>query len=279
MKTQILIACIALFTLNVSAQNSCCTMQSNSESFAMLSEDKAFKAAHLEPNAFTLDDKIGKDITWPVADGKEGHGYLIKSEKPSNNYILVIHEWWGLNDYIKQEAEQIFAAVGNANVIAVDLYDGNVATTRDSAAMYMQLVKTDRAEAILNGVLSYAGKDAGIATIGWCFGGGWSMQTSLLAGKRSKATVMYYGQPEANVERIKTLNSPVFFVFAEQDQWINKEMLSTFENNMKATGKKLEVKSYDADHAFANPSNPQFNKEFTQDAFKRSMDFIKGNLK
>jgi carboxymethylenebutenolidase len=90
---------------------------------------------------------------------------------------------------------------------------------------------------------------------------------------------MYYGMPEEKLEKLKTLNAPVLFVWPEQDQWINKEMVTKFETNMKSTKKSLEVKSYNADHAFANPSNPKYSKDFAEDAFKNEIKFIKLHLK
>ena len=245
----------------------------------MLTQDEKFVSSHPEPLPFTLKDPMGKDISFKTADGKEGYGYEIKNSKPTDNYVLVIHEWWGLNDYIKQESERIFKELGNVNVIAVDLYDKRVATTRDSAARYMQMVKTERAEAILKGAIAYAGAKAKIATIGWCFGGGWSLQAALLAGRQARACVMYYGMPEENMDKLKTLDCPVLLVWATQDQWINKDVVGKFESNMKTAGKKLDVKKYDADHAFANPSNPKYNKEFADDAFKNAMSFIRKELK
>jgi len=143
----------------------------------------------------------------------------------------------------------------------------------------MNSLKAERGEAIIKGVISYVGAKANIATIGWCFGGGWSMQASLLAGKQGKACVMYYGMPEEKMEKLKTLNTPILFVWAEKDQWINKEVVTKFEANMKTLSKPLEVKKYDADHAFANPSNPKYSKEFADDAMKNSLEFIKKNLK
>ena len=84
---------------------------------------------------------------------------------------------------------------------------------------------------------------------------------------------------EENLEKLKTLNVPVFFVWPEQDQWINKAMVSKFEANMKTVNKSVEVKAYNADHAFANPSNPKYNKAFADDAFALSMNFTKLHLK
>ena len=278
MKNLTLIA-VLIFGLNIQAQNACCKIQASTETFAMLGNNNRFVSAHLDPKPFVLDQPMGKDLQIVSQDGKDAHIYEIKNAKAVKDYVFVIHEWWGMNDYIKQESEKIFNTLGNVNVIAIDLYDGKIATNKDSAGKYMQSVNSQRAENIIKSVLSYVGKDAKIASIGWCFGGGWSMQSALLAAKQSKACVMYYGMPEEKMDKIKSLNSPVLFIWPTQDQWINKDVVSKFEANMKTAQKTLTVKSYNANHAFANPSNPIFNKEFAEDAFNKAIQFIKTNLK
>lgn len=169
--------------------------------------------------------------------------------------------------------------LGNVNVLAIDMYDGKLATTREEAGKFMGEFKQDRGNSIVKGAIDYAGKNAKIGTIGWCFGGGQSIQASLTAGKQAAACVIYYGMPESDVERLKTLNADVLNIWPTQDQWINKEMMDKFEANMKAAGKNLTTKAYDADHAFANPSNPKFNPEFTADAYKNTLEFFKARLK
>ncbi len=279
MKIKLLLAAFIFSVSGVSAQMSCCAKMSSTEMFAGFSHDKDFVATHLEPLPFTLADPQGKNISFKTSDGKEGYAYELKNKKTTNKYIFVIHEWWGLNDYVKQESEKIAANLGDVNVIALDLYDKKVASTRDSASKYMGAVTSERASAIIKGALDYVGKDARIATIGWCFGGGWSLQTSILAQKQSKACVMYYGMPEEKTEKLSQLDAPVYFVWPEQDKWINKEVVEKFQSNMKSLNKKVTVRSYNADHAFANPSNPKFNKEFAEDAFQNATQFIKENLK
>ncbi len=126
---------------------------------------------------------------------------------------ICIQEWWGLNDYIKSESEILSRELDNVNILAIDLYDGRVAATPDSAMKLMQLAKTDRLENIIKGALAYAGTDAKIYTIGWCFGGMWSLQTTLLAGKQAAGCVMYYGRPETNMDKLKTLNCDIIDFF------------------------------------------------------------------
>jgi len=131
----------------------------------------------------------------------------------------------------------------------------------------------------VKGAINYAGKNAKIGTVGWCFGGGQSLQATLTAGKQAVATVMYYGMPEDNVERLKTLSNDVLFIFAVKDKYINADVVKKFEGNMKAAGKNLTVKTYEADHGFANPSNPIFDKTSAEDAYRNTIEFFKARLK
>ena len=204
---------------------------------------------------------------------------MLKAKNPTNNYLLVIHEYWGLNDFVKKESEKIYNALGDVNIIDLDLYDGQLATTREDAGKLMQAVKEDRAKAIINGAIAYAGPKAHIATLGWCFGGGWSLQATLIAGKQAVGCVMYYGMPEQDVNRLKMLNCDVLGNFANKDQWINTKVVAKFSDDMKAAGKTLYLHQYDADHAFANPSNPAYNSAATTDAYTNSITFLKARLK
>jgi carboxymethylenebutenolidase len=257
----------------------CCSNPSATKQFAMLASNKAFVMSHKNPLKIHFQSSIGKAITYKTADGKEADAYELKAKTPTNNYLFVVHEWWGLNDFVKQESEKIYNALGNVNVIDLDLYDGKVATTREDAGKYMQGVKEDRAKAIIEGAIAYAGPKAHIATIGWCFGGGWSLQTSLLAGKQAVACVMYYGMPEQDINRLKTLHCDVLGNFANKDQWINPKVVAKFDSSMKVADKKLFLHQYDADHGFANPSNPIYNSDATKDAYANTIAFLKPRLK
>jgi len=274
--TLLLSICIASCTYS---QKSCCALTASQDAFAGLTKDKDFILSHIEPEPFVLASPAGKEISYKTPAGKTAYAYEIKNAKATDKYIFVFHEWWGLNDYVKQESEKLFNTLGDVNVIAIDLYNKKVATERDSAAKYMQSVNAAEAEDAIKGAITYVGKKAKIATIGWCFGGGWSLQAAIICEKQAKACVMYYGMPEDNKEKLSKLNAPVLFVWAEQDKWINKEVVTSFENKMKELKKFLEVKPYDAVHGFANPSNPKYAKSFSEEAFQKSTDFIKKNLK
>jgi carboxymethylenebutenolidase len=257
---------------------SCCSTTST-ERFAMLGTDKSFAELHPNPLPFHFTEGTGKMITFKTVDGKDASAYQVVQGQEKHRVILLIHEWWGLNDYIKQEAEKLANELGDVTVLALDLYDGRVASTREDAGKIMSETKEERIKTILNGAIASAGKEAKIYSIGWCFGGGWSLQASLLAGKQAGGCVMYYGMPESDVSKLKNLQADVLGIFADQDKNITPALVSAFETNMKTAGKKLTVKHYDAVHAFANPSNPKYNKEFSDDAHKLVLTFFREHFK
>ncbi len=237
-----------------------------------------FAMLHPKPKDFKLEAPLGNNIQFTATDGTKVNGYFIKSKKKSNRWLFVIQEWWGLNDYIKKEADKYYSDLENVNALAIDMYDGKVATTPDSAMAFMSGAKKERLEAIVNAAIAYAGKKANIYTVGWCFGGGWSLQSTILAGNQAKGCIMYYGRPEKDIERLKTINCDVIGFFGNQDKGISQEVVNTFETNMKTAGKKISLYRYDAGHGFANPSNPSFNKEYTQDAFSKAIAFLKERM-
>lgn len=279
MKLKIFIILFLAGVLQVShAQDkSCCSTEKN-VSFTKFSEEKEFREIHQIPAAFTLKDAKGKMISYKTKDGKTANGYLVKSDESTNKFIFVFHEWWGLNDYVKREADELKSKLGDINILALDLYDGKVAESREDAGKYMQAVEQERAFNIISGAIDFAGKDVEVGTIGWCFGGGWSLQASIMLGKQGKACVMYYGIIENTPETFKELNAPVLGIFAEKDGWINPEVYGNLEKNLKSAGKKVTIKSFNADHAFANPSNSKFDEKATKEAKRLTIKFFKENL-
>jgi carboxymethylenebutenolidase len=280
MKHLVQFVVLLIFTVKTAAQDKVAVCHTPAaEKFALFASNKQFLKDHPNPLRYVHQSDIGKMISFPTPGGPDARGYLLQAKTKTNNWVFVFQEWWGLNDHIKREAEKLYNELGNVNVLALDMYDGKVADKREDAARYMSEFKQDRGNAIVQGALSYAGKNARIGTVGWCFGGGQALQAALTAGKQAVACVMYYGMPEENVERLKTLNCDVLNIWPTQDQWINKSVMDKFEANMKAAGKKLTIKAYEADHAFANPSNPKHNPEFTADAFRHTVAFFRERLK
>lgn len=249
------------------------------EQFRQEANTLAFASMHEAPNYYKLQAPAGHTVSFTAADGSTAIGYEIKSKTKSNKWIFVIQEWWGLNDYIKRESDILSKELDNVNVLAIDMYDGKVAATPDSAMKLMQAAKTERLENIVKGALAHAGTNAKIYTIGWCFGGMWSLQTTLLAGKQAAGCVMYYGRPENNLEKLKTLNCDVIGFFGNQDRSPSPEVVTKFESDMQTVGKKLTAYKYEANHGFANPSNPSFNKAATEDAHAKAVAFLKEHMK
>ena len=274
----LLLICLSFNTLIIAQDGITLCHTPSTEKFAFLASQKDFKMSHAEPLPYVHKTEVGKLIMFETPDGKDAQGYLLASNQSSLNWIFVFQEWWGLNDHIKREAEAIYQALGNLNVLAIDMYDGRVTDSREEAAKYMGEFRPGRGASIVQGAIDFVGKDAKIGTIGWCFGGGQALQAALLAGKQSVACVMYYGMPEENVDRLKTLQCDVLNIWPTQDQWINKAVMDRFDDNMKSAGKKLIIKAYEADHAFANPSNPKYNSEFTKDAFANTISFFKERI-
>ena len=248
------------------------------EEFRKDATTTAFAKLHLSPLPFEFKGE-GKMIKFKTADGNEGGAYFIKAKKKTNNYLFVIQEWWGLNDYIKQESETFYNELGNVNVIALDLYDGKVASVPDSAMAIMRSVKNERLEAIVKGAIAYAGSNANIYSVGWCFGGMWSLQTALLAGPQAKGCVMYYGRPEKDLAKLKSLNTDVLGFFANNDKGIPPTAVDEFQKNMQEAGKKLTVYRYDAGHGFANPSNPIYDKTASEDSHKKALEYFRERTK
>jgi len=192
--------------------------------------------------------------------------------------VVLIHEWWGLNDQIKAVAAEM-ANQGYLG-LAVDLFDGKVATNPTDAQSQMEALDADAAtETMVAWIDSLKGDTRSTGktgTVGWCFGGAWSLNGSIAAPV--DATVIYYGRVERNAEDLTKLEGPVLGHFAEEDQWINHDMVAGFEKNMAAAGKALEVHWYAANHAFANPTGDNYRKPEAELAWSRTLEFFRANL-
>ena len=269
----ILFTLILLAPLSEVKSQQCCP--DPNRKFAEMGNARAFRAEHELPEDIDFMPEHGHIISFDTPDGRKANAFFVPAPEKTNNWLIVIHEWWGLNDHIKKESEKLWKDLGNVNVLALDMYDGKVADNREDASSYMQGLSRERAFAIIAGALNYIGSDARLATIGWCFGGGWSLQTAIEGGKRTVGCVMYYGMPEEDISRLKKLNSDVLGIFALQDQWINPEVVGKFETNMENAGKTLRVANYDADHAFANPSSPRYREETAKNAYLLTLEYLK----
>ncbi|MCU1227205.1 MAG: Carboxymethylenebutenolidase [Acidobacteria bacterium] len=220
----------------------------------------------------------GSNVTFASSPG-DAMGYLAlpkgTGKKPA---IIVIQEWWGLNDWIRQQTDR-FAAQGDV-ALAVDLYRGRSTSNPDEAHELMRGMPEDRAIADLKAAFNYlaARKDVDpkrIAVIGWCMGGGYSLGLAL-AEPRVAATVINYGRLVTDPASIAKVNSPILGNFGAADRGIPPADVRTFDAALKAAGKSSDIKIYEgAGHGFMNPNNTAgYVYESTEDAWKRIDGFL-----
>lgn len=197
--------------------------------------------------------------------------------------IIVIHEWWGLNDWVKEQTEK-FAGQGYV-ALAVDLYRGKVGTTPDEAHVLMRGLPDDRGLRDLEAAFAYLALrtdvDAKkIGSIGWCMGGGWSIK---LAEDQPKlaAFVVNYGSLPTDPAIIAKIKAPMLGNFGAEDKGIPPDSVHAFESAMKAADKNADIKIYNgAGHAFENPNNKGgYRPEAAADAGKRVDAFFAKYLK
>jgi carboxymethylenebutenolidase len=254
-----------------------CLNMETQQAYQLEAGTPAFAALHPSPMVVNPENLLGKMMSFEAADGKQANAYFIAAKKKTNKYLIVIQEWWGLNDNVKLESDKYYTDLGDVNVIAVDMYDGKVAATPDSAMKLMRGADMGRMTAIIQGAIKYAGSKASIYSVGWCFGGMWSLQTAILAGPQAKGTVMYYGRPETNMDKLKSIQCDIIGFFGNLDQSPSPTMVNDFEKNMKEAGKNLAVNRYEAGHGFANPSNPTYNAAAKEDAYAKAIAFFKAH--
>jgi carboxymethylenebutenolidase len=227
----------------------------------------------------------GEEVVYGQVGGKPVRGYLARPAKAGKGALpglIVIHEWWGLNDNIRNMAKRL--AGEGYTALAVDLYGGQTADTPDKAKELMGAVLKDTAPGAENVKQAYSfletkEKAPKIGVIGWCFGGGWSLQTALLLPDKIDATVIYYGHLETDKAKLGLLKMPILGFFGGQDQSIPVSSVREFEKTLKDLGKSVEIHVYDdASHAFANPSGGSYNPKAAEDSWKRTTAFLKKNL-
>ena len=196
--------------------------------------------------------------------------------------VIMIHEWWGLNDNIRAMAERL-AAEGYI-VLAVDLFGGEAATSPEVARQLMLRAVENRDSVTSNIEQAYrfVKETAGaprIASLGWCFGGGWSFNTAVMFPQDLDAAVIYYGQVTDDEERLSPLDVPILGLFGSADRGIKLESVRRFEGALERLGKDYEIHVYEgAGHAFANPSGRNFNAGYAEDAWTRTLEFLSDRL-
>jgi carboxymethylenebutenolidase len=198
--------------------------------------------------------------------------------------VIVIQEWWGLNDWVKDQARAL--AKEGYVALAPDLYRGKVATKQEDAHQLMMGAPSDRMDRDLRAAFAYVQgrpdvNKAKIGSIGWCMGGKWSL-TLATEEPTLAAAVAYYGAPPTDEATIAKIKAPVLGNYGGEDKGPSPEQVKAFEAAMKKAGKPVDIKIYEgAGHAFANVNNPWggYREAAAKDAWARTTAFLAKNLK
>ncbi|MBP9826526.1 MAG: dienelactone hydrolase family protein [Thermoanaerobaculia bacterium] len=229
-----------------------------------------------------------EEIAYATLDGVTVKGYFVRPSQVAPGgkalpALIVIQEWWGLNDNIRAMARR-FAGEGYA-VLAVDLYEGKVATTSEAAMATMQgaMEKPARLLDNLRQAHTFLATQAGatrIGVVGWCFGGGWALETALAIPDGIDAAVMYYGRTQSDPKALAPLQAPLLGLFGGKDEGIPVDGVRQMEHELVKLGKNATIVIYpEADHAFANPTGNRYLAGPATDAWEKTMAFFSQHLK
>jgi carboxymethylenebutenolidase len=227
---------------------------------------------------------MGEMVEFP-SNGSAGSGYLAVPESGPGPGVVVIQEWWGLNDQIKEVGDR-YASEGFV-ALAPDLYRGKATTKEDEAGQLMMALNIEQAAKDMAGAVDYLkGHDAvtgrGIGVTGFCMGGGLALWLATLRPDDVKAVVPYYGLipwPAAQPDWSK-LQAAVQGHYAENDDFASPETARKLEEELKGHGTAVEFFVYPGvGHAFTNHHRPEvFHEEHSQTAWERTVAFFRANL-
>ena len=192
--------------------------------------------------------------------------------------VVMVHEWWGLNEHIKEKAEEL--AEQGYRVLAVDLH-GSVATTREEAMALVGSLDQEAALSNMKAAVAFLKQEGAekVAVLGWCFGGGQALQFSL-TGEDIDATVVYYGTLVTEPARLSAIQWPVLGIFGSADQSISTTTVAAFEAALNQLEIENEVYVYEGvGHAFANPSGNNYASEEAKDAWEKTLTFLNRTLR
>jgi carboxymethylenebutenolidase len=229
-----------------------------------------------------------KDVTYKSGDDTV-HGILYTPEgKGPFPGIVVIHEYWGLNDWVKEQASKL--ADQGYVTLAIDLYRGKVATTPNEAHEFMGGVPPDRAKRDLEAAFNFLAsqpnvKKDRIGAIGWCMGGGYALGLALEEPKLAADVINYgvfdYASLAKDQATLKKINAPILGIFGAQDRGIPADDVRKFAEQLDKLGKTGTLTIYpDAGHAFENPNNKDgYRPKDAQDAWEKTVAFFASTLK
>jgi carboxymethylenebutenolidase len=218
-----------------------------------------------------------------ASNGGRTSGYLSVPEKGSGPGVVVIQEWWGLVDHIKDVCDR-FAGAGYV-ALAPDLYHGERAKSPDEAGKMMMALRIDEAEKDLRGAIRYlldhdATTGGRVGVVGFCMGGALSLYAAS-KNEQVGACVVFYGIHPNVKPDLANLQAPVLGIYAERDQFVPPDAVRELESKMKELGKQAEMHVYpETDHAFFNDTRPEvYDARAAEDAWRRVLQFFATNLR
>ena len=223
---------------------------------------------------------MGTAITFPRIDGKKIGGYLAKAGDDHSPGVLVIQEWWGLQDQIKGVCDRLTLAGYDA--LAPDLYEGAVVPYHDQAAANLEMSSLDFQDAVsqnVGGGAEYLSKSSDkVGVVGFCMGGAISLLAAVQIPKIA-AAVSFYGMPPAGAIDVTKLNVPFEGHYSNSDDYITPKMVDDFENELKRAKKDAAFFRYDADHAFMNEQRDVHDRAAAELGWQRMLAFLGKHLK
>lgn len=235
----------------------------------------ATQAAHAEV--------VAERVIYGTAEGHRLRGYLAHpAGENAHSAVILIHEWWGLNENMEAMTRRL--AAEGYTALAVDLFGGTVAQQPEEARELVAAVSQDPEAATRNlqQAVSYLHERGAerVGTIGWCFGGGWSLRAALAMPERVDAAVIYYGQLVTDPQALRPLQAPVLGLFGAEDRAPTVAQVRDFEAALRSLGKDVSVHVYEgAGHAFANPSGRNYQPDAAEDAWQRTTEFLARHLR
>jgi len=216
------------------------------------------------------------------SNGGTATGYLAIPPKGSGPGVIVIQEWWGLVDHIKDVCDR-FAAEGYV-ALAPDLYHGTAAKSPDEAGKLMMAMRIDQAEKDIRGAINFlldqeATTGSKVGIIGFCMGGALALYAATKNSQVGTCVVFYGGHPNVKPD-LATLQAPLLGIYGEQDRSVTPEIARDLERKLKQLGKSVEIHIYPgADHAFFNDQRPQvYDEKAAQDSWRRVIQFFAKHL-
>jgi len=224
---------------------------------------------------------MGETVVF-ASNGSQASGYLAVPEAGSGPGVVVIQEWWGLVDHIKDVCDRL--AKEGFVALAPDLYHGTTTKSPDEAGKLMMALRIDEAEKDLAGAINYLLTHSAtigdkVGTIGFCMGGALSLYAATKNPKVGACIVFYGGHPNVKPD-LPNLQAPVLGIYGANDRSITPAVVKELQRQLESLGKSIEVHIYEnADHGFFNDTRAQvYNAEASADSWRRSLAFLRQHL-